>query len=266
MRPADKVLKVFDKSLEVRTDPRPALVCFPFAGGSADTFKEWHHLFSSVKVLAVQFRGRFPDGVEDAMLNCLDDYAAEIVAALEEMLGSGPVFFYGHSFGAFNAWLVGTMLQSKNSPLKLCHLFVGGQQSPYREPRPKNRALSVEAFAKSLVARGFLEQGILSSLQDSHVLKMIESTKNEFTIDEEFEVSKLKTEPPKLKCRVTAFYEAEDESVLIADDVEPWANVSACTEFDCQPIYGPHLFLLAEHNEIELTDYLNEYIAGTKVE
>jgi len=44
--------------------------------------------------------------------------------------------------------------------------------------------------------------------------------------------------------------------------VETWQQFTDKTAaFECTPIYGPHLFLMEEHNQIELTDMIKEQIA-----
>lgn len=67
------------------------VVTFPFAGGKADLFKDWHHFFDSVGlgVLSVQYRGRFPEGMKDVVLKDIEEVAAEVATALEEELKVG---------------------------------------------------------------------------------------------------------------------------------------------------------------------------------
>jgi surfactin synthase thioesterase subunit len=72
-----------------------ALVTFPFAGGKADLFKDWHHFFDSLGlgVLSVQYRGRFPEGMQDVVLRDMEEVAAEVATALETELQVSAVFF-----------------------------------------------------------------------------------------------------------------------------------------------------------------------------
>jgi surfactin synthase thioesterase subunit len=105
-------------------------VGFPFAGGSADVFKDWCH-YVDLQVLAVQYRGRFPGGVGEPILMNLELIAKEVCDALEATcLKSTEAFFYGHSYGAIVAWLVAELLQEKKSHITVIRLFVGAEASP----------------------------------------------------------------------------------------------------------------------------------------
>ncbi len=78
-----KVLVPYGKQGTGRT-----IVTFPFAGGKPDLFKDWHYFFESLGlgVLSVQYRGRFPEGMEDVVLRDMEEVAAEIATALEAEL------------------------------------------------------------------------------------------------------------------------------------------------------------------------------------
>ncbi len=67
------------------------MVTFPFAGGKADLFKDWHHFFDSLGlgVQSVQYRGRFPEGMQDEVLRDMEEVAAEVATALETELKVG---------------------------------------------------------------------------------------------------------------------------------------------------------------------------------
>ena len=254
-RPPDKILRPLGEPKE----GAGVLVCFPYAGGSCDVYRDWPAYFG-LTVVGVVYRGRFPDGLDDVLCDSIEQSAREIAAALEAHVKSGSVYFYGHSFGAFTAWLVAVQLQHRNSAVKVRHLFVGGQQSPYRAPNPRHRAMDVTEFGRKLAAMGYIPKDMGQRVEDPDVQRILGATKHEFALDEEFEIDKLELTPPKLECPVTAFFEAEDETHLTMEDVEPWANVSAVADFDLIPIYGPHLFLLEENNESELVDHINNYL------
>ena len=254
-RPPEKILRTLGEVKEGQA----TLVCFPYAGGSCDVFRDWPHYFA-LTVVGVTYRGRLPDGLDDVLCDSVEQSAREIAAALEAHVQSGSVYFYGHSFGAFQAWLVAVQLQHRGSAVKVRHLFVGGQQSPYRAPDPRHRSMGIAEFGRKLAEMDYIPKSMGERVEDVDVQRVLAATKHEFTLDEEFEIDKLELTPPKLVCPVTAFFEAEDETHLTMEDVEPWANVSAVPDFDLIPIYGPHLFLLEEHNESELVDHINKYL------
>ena len=259
LRAPDVVLKSFAGPDKAAADKQGTLVLLPFAGGKADMYKDWHHLFPRLRVLCVNYRGRFPDGIDDKLLDSCEQVAQEVRQAMEAAVDPslGPLFIYGHSFGALIGWMVAGQLQLAGHPLQVRHLFVGGEQWPGRAPSNRYAGQSLAEFAKQLVSLGLMpDMGQL----DETMAPVVAATKAEFDLDSLFSLAAMQQPLPKLTARITAFYEAEDESFLTVDDVEPWQEMSAHAEFDCIPIYGSHLFCLPEENEDELVDYILEYM------
>lgn len=229
-------------------------------------YRDWHHLFDQMQVLCVQYRGRFPGGMNDTLLQSMEDVAEEILAVLESTVpkDNGQLVFYGHSFGALAAWIVAGRLQNrKDSHLKLLHLFVGGEQSPDVKRRGGALDLNLDEFARYLVDQSMIPSHLAKAIQEDETIKtaVLSATKLEFDLDQGFDISKMRDRPPVLNVPITAFYEAEDETLLTVDEVETWERFTAHRPFECIPIYGPHLFCLPEHNEDELAEHLNERIA-----
>jgi surfactin synthase thioesterase subunit len=148
-------------------------------------------------------------------------------------------FFYGHSFGGIVAWLVAGLLQERKSAVRVVRLFVGGEESPARPGEKTNTIakMTTKEFAASLVKRKMLsaKQGHNA---DEIFLKMLEPTKAEFQMDEEFDLSKLRHRPPVLACPISAYYEAEDDSYgLQVEHVETWEQFSdKKAAFECTPV------------------------------
>ena len=59
-RPPDKILRPLGEPKE----GAGVLVCFPYAGGSCDVYRDWPAYFG-LTVVGVVYRGRFPDGLDD---------------------------------------------------------------------------------------------------------------------------------------------------------------------------------------------------------
>jgi surfactin synthase thioesterase subunit len=168
-------------------------------------------------------------------------------------------FSIRHSFGGFVAWICGGRLQAKKSHLTLKHLFVGGQQAPNirKELDVVYSDMSFADFKKQLVEWGMMTEENAQDIEDM----IMAPSKGEFAADQNFDFDKMKEVPPLLECPITAWYEAEDETFVTVEQVEPWEQFSVRKdEFECLPIYGPHLFLLEEHNESELCDAILEYV------
>ena len=104
------------------------LFCFPFAGGSASTYKDWAQaLPESVEVCPINLPGRgarFSEAAHSSMHSLTD--------ALVEALSSEitlPYFFFGHSMGTMVAFELSRKLRSlgKEEPR---HLFLSARPGP----------------------------------------------------------------------------------------------------------------------------------------
>ncbi|MCN9243353.1 alpha/beta fold hydrolase [Streptomyces sp. RY43-2] len=90
-------------------DPRPAVLCFPHAGGCASFFRPWQPLLPTARVHAVQYPGR-----EDRILDESPvDLRALAEAVAEEILAGGERYslLFGHSMGAYVAFEVAACLR-----------------------------------------------------------------------------------------------------------------------------------------------------------
>jgi pyochelin biosynthesis protein PchC len=112
--------------------PRPhssvRLVCFPYAGGSANLFRGWADLLpDSIEVVGIQYPGR-QDRHDEPPIQDMHLLADEIVHALHVLLDR-PVAFFGHSLGATVAFEVARRLRPR-FPTPLSRLFVSARKSP----------------------------------------------------------------------------------------------------------------------------------------
>lgn len=116
----------------IRTRPNPQarlrLFCFPYAGGSAATYRRWPDIFpQSIEVCAVQLPGRGSRLHEPAFAS-----AEALVPVLADALAphlNGPVAFFGHSMGAIIAFELARYLRAERKR-DLTHLFVSGRRAP----------------------------------------------------------------------------------------------------------------------------------------
>ena len=115
--------------------------------------------------------------------------------------------------------------------------------------------MTLEEFTADLIRMRFLKEA------QRDVAPFMDPTKAEFEMDQGFQQAALRQPVPRLACPITAYFETEDDAFgLVMERVETW---EAFTDgpFECLPVHGPHLFLLPNHNEIELTDMIAESIA-----
>ncbi|MFL6283821.1 MAG: thioesterase II family protein [Pyrinomonadaceae bacterium] len=116
---------------KARTDERARirLFCFPYAGGSAVTFRGWPALLApEVEVYAVQLPGRWPRSHEPPY-----DDARSLVGALLPVMErhiDRPFALFGHSMGGAIAFELARRLRGEFGVEPL-HLFVSGRRAPH---------------------------------------------------------------------------------------------------------------------------------------
>lgn len=112
--------------------PRPMatqrLLCVPYAGGGAGTFRGWAALLPAhVEAFAVQLPGR-EERLREAAYETWPAMMAALIDSLER-LPDLPSAIFGHSLGAVMALEIGRWMQVRR-PGQLRHLFVSGRPWP----------------------------------------------------------------------------------------------------------------------------------------
>lgn len=107
---------------------RRRLVCFPYAGGNAATYRAWAaQLPPDVEVVAVQAPGKLPP-FREPPLDSIDDLVASALTPVER-LGDLPLAVFGHSMGALVAFELTLELERRGGPSPT-HLFVSSRRPP----------------------------------------------------------------------------------------------------------------------------------------
>lgn len=111
-------------------DWRPAVLCFPHAGGCASFFRSWQSLLPAARVHAVQYPGR-EDRVMDESPAGLYELAQTVA---EEILTGGERYsvLFGHSMGAYVAFEVAHRLRSAGADVPT--LVVSSAAAPALRP------------------------------------------------------------------------------------------------------------------------------------
>lgn len=109
---------------------RPAVLCFPHAGGCASFFRSWQSLLPTARVHAVQYAGR-EDRVMDGPPARLRDLAE---AVAEEILAGSERYsvLFGHSMGAYVAFEVARCLRGAGADVPT--LVVSSAAAPALRP------------------------------------------------------------------------------------------------------------------------------------
>jgi len=113
----------------VNAHARLNLICFPYAGGSAQLFNSWQTglVTGEIQVYAVQYPGRGSRLREPAFT----DYKALVDAFMPNLLPilNKPFALFGHSMGAIIAFEVARRLQAQHG-LRPERLIISGRRAP----------------------------------------------------------------------------------------------------------------------------------------
>lgn len=108
---------------------RLSLICFPFAGGSASSFRNWPVLFDErLNVCCVELPGRAGRFCESAESSCSD--LVRRLAAGAWRWPPGPSVFFGHSMGALVAFELVRELRRRGAALPIA-LLVSSFRAPH---------------------------------------------------------------------------------------------------------------------------------------
>ncbi len=114
---------------------RSRLYCFPYAGGSINTFLSWQQsLGESTEVCAAQLPGRGGRFLEPPCTSF-----DELVSTLGRLIAQDanlPFVLYGHSLGALVAFEVARYLRTHDLPMPES-LIVSGCEAPHIRSAPK---------------------------------------------------------------------------------------------------------------------------------
>ncbi len=127
---------------------RSRMFCFPYAGGAAQSFKDWGPLVpGTTHLCAIQPPGRSSRFSEPLMTT-----VTEMVTALRREIKpflDKPFVFFGHSLGAAVAYELARRLQEEG--LRPAHIFVSGRIAPHRpRKRPPIHQLPENEFRQEM--------------------------------------------------------------------------------------------------------------------
>jgi medium-chain acyl-[acyl-carrier-protein] hydrolase len=236
-----------------RPNPRATLhlVCFPYAGAGASTFRTWpDRLADHVEVLAVELPGR-----ESRFKEPPFDQLGPLVAAVTDALASelpGPFAIYGHSMGALLGFSVVHELRrrSRREPV---HLFVSGRRAPQLPDALPMHQLSRRDLLDRLRLLGGVPDAVLRNTELMDIFLPI--------LRADIAVSEAKTVVPDapLGCPITALGGVADPRASL-DELQAWSSQTTAA-FDCEMFPGGHFFIHTASGPV--LDLLSRRLAGT---
>ena len=243
-----------NKNKWVKEFPKPGaatlrLICFPYAGGSAQVFKDWGKLLpASIELCAVQYPGRGSRFTEPAITDM-----GEMLDAIEANLGSylnKPFAFYGHSLGAGLAFELTRRLEKKGVQPKC--LIVSGRNAPHVETEHEEvHTLPDAEFQAKLAEMNGTPQEVLAHPELMEL--MLPLLRADFTLAEtgDFDTETM------INCPMRAYGGLTDEDVPLKG-IEGWGKYS--NNFKHHMLPGDHFFLADDQSEGDLLRSMVGYL------
>lgn len=230
--------------------PRPMaslrLLCIPYAGGGALTYRPWATLLPDhVEAYALQLPGR-EDRIREPPLvewPAMMDALAEAVSPLPHL----PTAVFGHSLGAVIALELGRWMH-REQPGRLAHLFASGRPWP-GNPAPEDRAVeellaggSDDALLQELDRR----YGSMSTnLAHPEIRELLMPV---LRADLRLLVAHRYAPAPPLECALTVFAGTEDRTTPAAS-LDGWCGETR-GETAVRMLEGQHFFLESHRNQL----------------
>jgi len=215
--------------------PRLRLFCFPYAGGSARSFRGWaQELGPDLEVCAIQLPGRERRLSEPALRRAHE--AADILVQVLRPHLDLPFVLFGHSMGALLAYEVarGLMASGHEQP---GGLIVSGRRAPHL---PSRRRRNLHDLPRAeLIAEIKALNGTPAEVFDHQDLidLMLPTLRSDFELVETY----AQRPGPILSCPVIAMTGNKDAEVPL-EDLAGWQSVTA-GRFKTMLFEGHHFYL-----------------------
>jgi medium-chain acyl-[acyl-carrier-protein] hydrolase len=235
-RVATKNPWVFMNALDPQA--RLYLFCFPYAGGTAQTFNSWQAAFppsTGIQVCPVQYPGRGNRIREPAFTDCrllVEAFLPHMIPLLDK-----PFALFGHSMGAIVAFEVARALRRERG-LQPAHLFVSGRRAPQVPPRElPTYNLPDDEFTEELRRLNGTPPEVLEHAELMQL--MLKIIRADFALTETY----VYTHEPPLTCPISIFGGLDDADVLPAD-LAAWCEhtTGGCS---LRTFAGDHFFIQA---------------------
>lgn len=222
------------------SSPRPnpndgmRLFCFPYAGGGAVIYREWHKSFpQTIEVCPVQLPGH-GERMKDTPFTQIKPLIEATAEALRPFFDK-PFAFFGHSMGALISYELAQLLRREKAAAPT-HLFVAGHSAPHLRNRGIiSYNLPHDEFVEELRRLKGTPQQVLDHPELMELMAPL--LRADFEICETYPVS---TAPP-LDCPMVALGGTDDVEVP-QDRIESWREHTT-GPFSFHILPGDHFFI-----------------------
>lgn len=211
------------------------LICFPYAGGGALSFRAWRDskLLADVEVCPVELPGRGAR-LNEPPFTLLIPMAQSVLKGLLPLLDR-PFVFFGHSMGAMIAFELARLLRAEGKAGPR-HLFVSACRAPHlAHTETVSYDWPEEEFKKELRRLRGTSESVLS--QPELMRLMLPLLRADFAITQTYEYQT----DQALECGISVYGGLEDED-LRRDDLEGWRDHTA-GPYKLRLFPGDHFFL-----------------------
>lgn len=229
------------------------LFCFPFAGGTASSFRDWAtELPNGIEVFAIQLPGR-----EDRLKESNFTQMKSLVQTLEHVmhpLFDRPFAFFGHSLGAWVAFELARSLQDHGHVLPSLLITSGARAPHIRNRDPLIHTLPDREFINELKRLAGTPSAIFE--EPELLALLLPQIRADFTLYETYRY----TNSPPLQVPIQVFWGSDDDDVTHTD-AKSW-SVQTIQEFGLHRFPGSHFFIDSAKREVlaRLSSCLNSYL------
>ncbi len=214
------------------------LICLPFAGGSASTYKGWTQLFSSaVEVCPIQPPGR-EARYNEAPIRSVTEMVPALATELAPLLDL-PFAIYGHSLGAILAFELAHELKSRGLRQPEI-IFAASHQAPQI---PHGMPVS-ELGDRELIAHVDRMNPLVKLAENPQLLRLVLTVLRADLAMCDFYAY---TPRPALDCAFTVFAGKDDG--FSAQELDSWQELTT-VPFQLRMLPGGHFFLVTAAKEL----------------
>ena len=210
------------------------LICFPYAGASANCYIRWYQKFpSNIEVFTIEMSGhgrRYNEPLYQSLAEAIDDIYNRIVP----FINSRKYYLFGHSMGGIILYELVNLLMKRKKNMPQC-IFLSGVKPPHRRvPKTEFNSLSNREFVSFLVSLGGIDNELASCKE--YLDFFLPIIRHDFLLIENYEYRRFSVSVP-----LAVFY-AEGDVLNSPAEMLEWIDYSYCK---CEMFLfeGNHFFI-----------------------